>query len=145
MIEHLLDSVKIEIVADVLFVNFAEKVVVLQVAEPVYPADALLWTVGLWLRHSLCVWSLNFCVYINCLFIRGIENICQWVIKCVIVEVHIIRIYIISDYSNVHIFNIDLNYFRWSCRSWVKIKKLALYVMLNRKICWFCHVVITCV
>lgn len=47
MIEHLLDAVKIEVVADVLLVDFAEKLVVLEVAEPAYPSDALLGTVAL--------------------------------------------------------------------------------------------------
>lgn len=42
MIEHLLDAIEIEIIADVLLVDFAEELVVFEVAEPADPADALL-------------------------------------------------------------------------------------------------------
>jgi len=42
IIEHLLDAVEVEVVADVLLVDFAEELVVLQVAEPAYPAHRLL-------------------------------------------------------------------------------------------------------
>ena len=42
MIEHLFDAIEIEIIADVLLVDFAEELVVFEVAEPADPADALL-------------------------------------------------------------------------------------------------------
>lgn len=42
MIEHLLDAIEIEIIADVLLVDFAEELVVFEVAEPADPAHALL-------------------------------------------------------------------------------------------------------
>lgn len=47
MIEHLFDAVKIEVIADVLFVDFAEELVVFEIAEPADPADALFGTVAL--------------------------------------------------------------------------------------------------
>ena len=46
MIEHLLEAVKIEAVADILLVDFAEELVVFQTAEPTDPSIALLRTVG---------------------------------------------------------------------------------------------------
>ena len=58
MVEHLFDSVEVEVVADVLFVDFAEKLVVLEVAEPTDPAHGLLRTVRITLRHLLLLdWS----------------------------------------------------------------------------------------
>ncbi len=42
MIEHLLEAVEVEAVADVLLIYFAEALVVLQVAEPADPPVALL-------------------------------------------------------------------------------------------------------
>jgi hypothetical protein len=42
MIEHLFNPIKIEVVADVFFVDFAEELMILEVAEPADPADALL-------------------------------------------------------------------------------------------------------
>ena len=45
MVEHLFEAVEVEAVADVLLVHAAEELVVLQVAEPVYPPVALLRTV----------------------------------------------------------------------------------------------------
>lgn len=46
VVEHLFESVEVEGVADVLFVDLAEELVVLQTAEPAYPTVALLRTVG---------------------------------------------------------------------------------------------------
>jgi hypothetical protein len=45
VVEHLFETVEVEAVADVLFIYFAEELVVLQVAEPVYPTVALFGTV----------------------------------------------------------------------------------------------------
>lgn len=42
MIKHLFESVEVEAIADVLFVDPAEKLMILKVAEPVDPAIALL-------------------------------------------------------------------------------------------------------
>ena len=42
MIEQLFDAIEVEVVADVLFVDFTEELVILEVAEPTDPADALL-------------------------------------------------------------------------------------------------------
>lgn len=42
MVEHLFESVEVEAIANVLFVDPAEELVVLEVAEPVDPAIALL-------------------------------------------------------------------------------------------------------
>jgi hypothetical protein len=36
--EHLLQAIKIEAIANVLFVNFAKVLMILQTAEPAYPA-----------------------------------------------------------------------------------------------------------
>jgi hypothetical protein len=47
MVKHLFQSVKIEAVTDVLFVNFAEELMVLQVAEPADPSVAFLGAVGI--------------------------------------------------------------------------------------------------
>jgi hypothetical protein len=46
VVEHLLKPVEVETVADVLLVDLAEELVVLQTAEPAYPTVALLRTVG---------------------------------------------------------------------------------------------------
>ena len=46
VVEHLFESIEIEGVADVLFVNLAEELVVFEVAEPADPAVALLGAVG---------------------------------------------------------------------------------------------------
>jgi hypothetical protein len=46
VVEHLLEAVKIEAVADILLVDFAEELVVFQTAEPTDPSIALLRTVG---------------------------------------------------------------------------------------------------
>jgi hypothetical protein len=45
MIEHLLESVEVEAIANVVLVHLAEELVVLQVAEPADPPVALLRTV----------------------------------------------------------------------------------------------------
>lgn len=42
VVKHLFDSVEVEVVADVLFVDFTEKLVVFQVAKPAYPSHTLL-------------------------------------------------------------------------------------------------------
>lgn len=42
MVEHLFQSVEVETVTDVLFINFAEKLMVFEPTEPTYPAVALL-------------------------------------------------------------------------------------------------------
>ncbi len=42
VVEHLLEAVEVEAVADVLLIYFAEELVVLQVAEPADPPVALL-------------------------------------------------------------------------------------------------------
>ena len=42
VVEHLLESVEVEAIPDVLLVNFAEELVILEVAEPADPAVALL-------------------------------------------------------------------------------------------------------
>jgi hypothetical protein len=42
MVKTLLDTVEIKVVADVLFIDFAEKLMILQVTEPVDPSHALL-------------------------------------------------------------------------------------------------------
>jgi len=42
MVKHLLESVKVEAVANVLFVHSAEELMVFQITEPVDPAIALL-------------------------------------------------------------------------------------------------------
>ena len=42
MVEHGFEAVKVEAVTDVLFVDFAEELVVLKPAEPADPAVALL-------------------------------------------------------------------------------------------------------
>lgn len=46
VVEHLLESVEVEGVADVLLVDLAEELVVFEVAEPADPAVALLRAVG---------------------------------------------------------------------------------------------------
>ncbi len=51
MIEHLLDAIQVKIVTYVLFVDFTEELVVLQVAEPTDPAHALLRAVALGFGH----------------------------------------------------------------------------------------------
>lgn len=53
MVEHLLDPVEVEVIADVLLINFAEELVVLEAAEPVDPAFALLRRVRRTLRLHL--------------------------------------------------------------------------------------------
>ena len=45
VVEHLLESVEVEAVADVLLVHLAEELVVLETAEPADPPVALLRTV----------------------------------------------------------------------------------------------------
>ena len=45
MIEHLFDSIKVEVIADVFLIDLAEELVVLQIAEPVYPSDGFFRTV----------------------------------------------------------------------------------------------------
>jgi len=47
VIEHLLETIEVEGVADVLLVHLAEELVVLETAEPAYPTVALLRTVGI--------------------------------------------------------------------------------------------------
>jgi hypothetical protein len=42
MIEHLLDSVEIEVIADIFFVYFTEKLMIFQIAKPVDPANTFL-------------------------------------------------------------------------------------------------------
>lgn len=42
MIEELFNSVEVEVVTDVLFINFAEELVVFEITKPADPADALL-------------------------------------------------------------------------------------------------------
>jgi hypothetical protein len=51
MIEHLLEAVEVEAIPDVLLVDLAEELVILEAAEPVDPAIALLRAVRLTLRH----------------------------------------------------------------------------------------------
>jgi hypothetical protein len=45
MIEHLLESVEVEAVSDVLLIDLAEELMVFQIAEPADPAITLLRTV----------------------------------------------------------------------------------------------------
>jgi hypothetical protein len=40
--EVLFDAIEVEIVADVLFIDFAEELMVFQGTEPIYPANAFL-------------------------------------------------------------------------------------------------------
>jgi hypothetical protein len=42
MVEHLFDTVKVEVVTNVLLIDFAEELMVLKIAEPVDPASTLL-------------------------------------------------------------------------------------------------------
>jgi hypothetical protein len=56
MIEHLLDAIQVKIVTYVLFVDFTEELVVLQVAEPTDPAHALLRAVALGFGHIVEIW-----------------------------------------------------------------------------------------
>lgn len=42
MVEHLLEAVEVETISNILFVYFAEELMVLQVAEPTDPPIALL-------------------------------------------------------------------------------------------------------
>jgi hypothetical protein len=42
MVEHLLDSVEVEIITNILFIDFAEELVVFEIAEPADPAYTLL-------------------------------------------------------------------------------------------------------
>lgn len=57
MIEHLFESVEIESIGDVVVVHFAEKLVVFQTDEPVYPTLALVWAI----RWTL--WHLSLFIY----------------------------------------------------------------------------------
>jgi len=45
VVEHLLEAVEVEAVANVLFVYSAKKLMVLKIAKPRYPAVALLGTI----------------------------------------------------------------------------------------------------
>jgi hypothetical protein len=54
VVEHLLEAIEIEAVADVLLVNFTEELMVFQTAEPTDPSITLLRTIGVALRHSYC-------------------------------------------------------------------------------------------
>lgn len=51
MVEHLLEAVEVEAVADVLLVDLAEELVILEVAEPADPPVAFLRAVRAALRH----------------------------------------------------------------------------------------------
>ena len=80
MIEQLFDAIEVEVVADVLFVDFTEELVILEVAEPTDPADALLWTVALWFAHLVCFVRevyLNLLIYLL-LFVRVDFNSIQF-------------------------------------------------------------------
>ena len=51
VIELILESIEVEAVPDVLLIDFAEKLVVFQVAEPTYPPVTLLGTIRFRVRH----------------------------------------------------------------------------------------------
>ena len=51
--EHLLESVEVEVVGDVLFVDLAEELVVFNSTEPVDPALTLLRAVAIAVGHPL--------------------------------------------------------------------------------------------
>ena len=51
VVKHLLESVEIETISDVLLIDFAEELMVFEVAEPADPAVALFGAIGLGLRH----------------------------------------------------------------------------------------------
>ena len=53
VIEHLLESVEVEVVGDVLFVDLAEELVVFNSTEPVDPALTLLRAVAIAVGHPL--------------------------------------------------------------------------------------------
>lgn len=60
MVKALLDTVEIKVVTDVLFIDFAEKLMIFQVTEPVDPSHTLLWTVRVRLWHGLCQFIICF-------------------------------------------------------------------------------------
>ena len=45
MIKHLFNTIKIEIITNVLFINFTEKLMIFQVTKPINPSNTLLRTV----------------------------------------------------------------------------------------------------
>lgn len=55
MIKHLFDAVEVKIVGDVVLVDLAEELMILQIAKPTNPALAVLRAVIRTLRHPLFV------------------------------------------------------------------------------------------
>ena len=62
MIKHLFNTIKIEIITNVLFINFTEKLMIFQVTKPINPSNTLLRTVWLWIWH-ISVTTLNLFIY----------------------------------------------------------------------------------
>lgn len=54
VVEHVFETIEVETISDVLLIDFAEKLVIFEIAKPADPAIAFFRTIGFRLRHRHC-------------------------------------------------------------------------------------------